>query len=81
MPEYVCPNCKQADRLAEIDLIIGYARGSFDQEGQFIFDGETKVDWDSQAPVPEGERYICLLCNEKFSKPAVKRHPENEEPT
>ncbi len=81
MPEYVCPNCKQGDRLAEVNRIIGFARGSFDDNGTFVYEGETKVDWDSQAPVPEGERYICLLCNEKFSKPTVKRHPENEEPT
>lgn len=75
MPEYVCPNCKRSDRLAEVNLITGYARGGFNADGEFIFHGYTDVDWDSQITVPEGEQYICLACGTRFNSPAViKRH-------
>ena len=71
MPQYVCPNCKEGDRLAEINSIVGYALGEFDEKGRFTYLGETKVDWDSQSPISENNRYVCLACDTRFSTPAI----------
>ncbi len=69
MTEYVCPKCKRGDRLAEVNVIFGYALGRFNCDGVFIFEGYTELDWDSQAVVKEGNRYICLACSETFNTP------------
>ena len=76
MTEYVCPKCKRADRLAEVNVMLGYALGAFNRDGVFIFEGYTEVDWDSQAVVKEGNRYICLACSETFNTPDEKREEQ-----
>jgi hypothetical protein len=68
----VCPKCGVADRIAEIDLIPGYARilGAT-RDGSIEWAGETEVDWDGQRPASNPREFVCLACNEKFGGEAI----------
>jgi len=67
-----CPKCGVADRIAEIDLIPGYARilGA-KKDGSIEWAGETEVDWDGQRPASNPREFVCLVCNEKFGGEAI----------
>ena len=68
----VCPKCQVADRIAEIDLIPGYALilGA-KKDGSIEWGGETEVDWDGQRPASNPREFVCLACNEKFGGEAI----------
>jgi hypothetical protein len=68
----VCPKCGVADRIAEIDLIPGYALilGA-KKDGSIEWGGETEVDWDGQRPASNPREFVCLACNEKFGGEAI----------
>ena len=68
----VCPKCGVPDRIAEIDLIPGYARISGARpDGTLEWAGETEVDWDGQRPASNPREFVCLACNEKFAGEAI----------
>ena len=68
----VCPKCGVPDRIAEIDLIPGYAMilGA-KADGSLEWGGETEVDWDGQRPANNPREFVCLACNEKFGGEAI----------
>jgi len=68
----VCPKCRVANRIAEIDLIPGYALilGA-KKDGSIEWGGETEVDWDGQRPASNPREFVCLACNEKFGGEAI----------
>ncbi len=68
----VCPKCGVPDRIAEIDLIPGYALilGA-KKDGSIEWGGETEVDWDGQRPAGNPREFVCLACNEKFGGEAI----------
>ena len=68
----VCPKCGAPDRIAEIDLIPGYALilGAR-KDGSIEWGGETEVDWDGQRPASNPREFVCLACNEKFGGEAI----------
>lgn len=63
----VCPKCGVSNRMAQIDIIPGYAKilGVKD-DGAFEWAGETEVDWDMQRSAFNPSEFVCLACNEKF---------------
>jgi len=62
-----CPKCGVPDRMAEIDLIPGYAQISgVRKDGTLEWAGQTEVDWDMQRPASNPPEFVCLACNEKF---------------
>lgn len=68
----VCPKCGVADRIAEIDLIPGYALIlGVKKDGSIEWGGETEVDWDGQRPASNPREFVCLACNEKFGGEAI----------
>lgn len=68
----VCPKCKTPDRIAQIDIIPGYARiNGVKKDGTLEWAGETEVDWDGQRPASNPREFVCLACNEKFSAEAI----------
>ena len=68
----VCPKCGTSDRMAQIDLIPGYARISgVRKDGSLEWAGETEVDWDMQRPASNPREFVCLACNEKFGGAAL----------
>ena len=57
-----CPNCGKRE-LAEIDLIVGYARVSgICDDGSVEWTGDTDVDWNSQLPMHDPPRFTCISC-------------------
>ena len=68
----VCPKCGVPDRIAQIDLIPGYALilGA-KKDGSIEWGGETEVDWDGQRPASNPREFVCLACNEKFGGEAI----------
>lgn len=68
----VCPKCGVQDRIAQIDLIPGYARiNGVRKDGTLEWAGETEVDWDGQRPACNPREFVCLACNEKFGSEAI----------
>ena len=68
----VCPKCGVADRMAQIDLIPGYARiQGVKEDGSIEWAGETEVDWDGQRPASNPREFVCLGCNEKCGGEAL----------
>ena len=68
----VCPKCGAVDRIAEIDIIPGYALvGGVKKDGSLEWTGETDVDWDGQRPANNPREFVCLACNEKFGGEAI----------
>ena len=68
----VCPKCGVPDRIAQIDLIPGYAMilGA-KADGSIEWAGETEVDRDGQRPASNPREFVCLACNEKFGGEAI----------
>ena len=68
----VCPKCGTADRVAEIDLIPGYALiNGVKKDGSIEWAGQTEVDWDGQRSANNPREFVCLACNEKFAGEAI----------
>ena len=68
----VCPKCGTSDRMAQIDLIPGYALiGGVKEDGSLEWAGQTEVDWDMQRPASNPREFVCLACNEKFGGEAL----------
>ena len=68
----VCPKCGEADQIAEIDLIPGYAMIlGVKNDGSIEWTGDTEVDWDGQRPASNPREFVCLACNEKFAGKAI----------
>jgi hypothetical protein len=68
----VCPKCKTPDRIAQVDIIPGYARiNGVKEDGTLEWAGETEVDWDGQRPASNPREFVCLACNEKFAGEAI----------
>ena len=63
-----CPACDGDGRLAQIDLIPGYAviAGLYG-DGTIEWDGYTEVDWNMQRPEDDPLQYICLSCSSVFT--------------
>ena len=68
----VCPKCGTSDRMAQIDLIPGYALiCGVKEDGSLEWAGQTEVDWDMQRPASNPREFVCLACNEKFGGAAL----------
>ena len=63
-----CPACDGDGRLAQIDLIPGYAviAGLY-EDGTIEWDGYTEVDWNMQRPEDNPPEYICMNCSSVFT--------------
>lgn len=71
----VCPKCGTPDRIAQCDLIPGYAKiCGVKKDGSLEWAGETEVDWDGQRPACNPREFVCLACNEKFGSEAIGIH-------
>ncbi len=56
-----CPECGQAAR-GTVETIGGLALLIFDDQGEADYEGETKVDWDSQASLVDARGRVTLEC-------------------
>ena len=56
-----CPECNQAAK-STVELIRGLALLMFDEEGDADYEGETKVDWDSQTSLLDARNQVTLEC-------------------
>lgn len=67
-----CPECGEEGRLAQVDLIPGYAMiNGVNKDGSIEWAGETRVDWDMQRPASNPPELICLSCNGRFMSEEV----------
>ena len=68
----VCPKCGVPDRIAELDLIPGYAAIlGVKADGALEWAGETEIDWNGQQPASHPPEFVCRACNEKFAGAAL----------
>ena len=56
-----CPECDEA-AAGTVELIRGLALLMFDEQGDADYEGETKVDWDSQTSLPDAHNQVTLEC-------------------
>jgi hypothetical protein len=71
-PEVACPVC--GGGLGEIDTLIGLAIvGTIEPDGTLTWAGETKIDWDTQAPENNPPIFECLECSRHFTYDKAKR--------
>ena len=63
-----CPACDGDGRMAQIDLIPGYAviAGLY-EDGTIEWDGYTEVDWNMQRAEDNPPQYICMSCSSVFT--------------
>ena len=56
-----CPECDQT-ATGTVELIRGLALLMFDEQGDADYEGETKVDWDSQTSLLDARDQVTLEC-------------------
>jgi hypothetical protein len=56
-----CPECDQA-ATGTVEVVRGLALLIFDEHGSADYQGETKVDWDSQASLLDAGGRLTLEC-------------------
>jgi len=58
---FQCPECNEPAR-GTVEIIHGLALLIFDEEGNADYEGETKVDWDSQTSLTDDRGRVTLEC-------------------
>lgn len=70
MNPWKCPECGQAAR-GTVEVIRGLALLIFDEQGEADYEGETKVDWDSQTSLVDARGLVTLECPRGHQWPAT----------
>ena len=65
-----CPECDETAK-GTVEIIHGLALLVFDEEGNADYEGETKVDWDSQASLLDARGQVTLECSSGHQWQAV----------
>lgn len=60
-----CPQCGSSEGLGQQNLVPGLALGHF-EHSVFVFEGETKMDWDNQRPASNPPEFYCFACDHRF---------------
>ena len=67
-----CPECDQAAR-GTVEIIRGLALLLFDEQDNAEYEGETKIDWDSQVTLADSCGRFTLECPERASMAGNRR--------
>lgn len=68
-------NCPECGQLAHgtLETVPGIALLVFDDNGNAEYEGETKIDWDSQVSQRDEAGRVLLECSEGHQWPAERR--------